>query len=87
MVLVDFWADWCGPCRAVKPMVEKIAATYPRLTVIKVDIDANMELAAEFDVKSIPSLLLFKGGTCVERLIGKVPYISIQRAVAKHEAG
>ncbi len=67
--------------------VAKIAETHPGLTVVKVDIDVNGELADEFGVQSIPSLLLFKAGACVERLVGKVPYIAIERALARHEPG
>ncbi len=84
LVLLDFWATWCGPCRAVGPVVEHLARKHPALTVVKVDIDTNPELADELGVKSIPSLLLFKEGQCVDRFVGKVPFITLDRAVVKH---
>ena len=87
MVLVDFWAPWGGPGRWGKPMAAKLVTPRPGWTEAKVDIDANGVLADGFGVRSIPSLLLFKAGTCVERLVGKVPYIAIQRALARHGAG
>ena len=70
-VLVDFWADWCQPCHMVAPIVEQLAEEYAgRVTVAKVDTDANRDLAVEYAINSIPTLLLFKDGEVVERIVG-----------------
>ena len=73
-VLADFWAAWCGPCRAIAPAIEEIATEYTgRLKVVKVDVDENQEIAERYGVQSIPTVLLFKDGKAVERLIGAYP--------------
>ena len=69
-VLVDFWASWCGPCRMVVPIVEKIAEEYPEYNVVKVNVDEEPELAAQFEVMSIPSLMIFKNGKLVNKSVG-----------------
>jgi thioredoxin 1 len=72
VVLVDFYADWCGPCKQLEPIVEQLAAD-TEATVAKVDIDANQQLAAQYGVRSVPTLLLFAGGEQVEQVVGVQP--------------
>lgn len=73
-VLVDFWAEWCGPCKMIGPMVEELAAEYEGKAVVgKVDVDNNPGVSAKFGIRSIPTLLVFKGGEIVDKQIGAVP--------------
>ncbi len=84
-VLVDFWAAWCGPCRVIAPSVEEIAKEYSgKLKVVKLDVDENTEVSARYGVQSIPTLLLFKGGQPVERLIGAYPKPMILSKIQRH---
>ena len=72
-VLVDFWAPWCGPCRVIAPSLEEINEERENLRVVKLNVDENQVTAARYDVMSIPTLILFKNGEAVNRIIGALP--------------
>ncbi len=80
-VLVDFWAEWCGPCRMLSPVVDEVAAEVPGLKVGKVNVDEQQALANRFDIMSIPTLLVFKGGKAVDQSVGVVPKETILKMV------
>ncbi len=84
LLLVDFSAEWCGPCRSLKPVLADLARRRPALTILEVDIERNDALAAAFAVQSVPTFLLFKDGACVDRRMGKLPFVELDRMIAKH---
>ncbi len=84
-ILVDFWAEWCGPCRALAPKLEELATEYNgRVKVVKVDIDQNQETPAKFRVRGVPTLVLFKDGQVVDQMVGNYPKENIQEMLNKH---
>jgi len=84
LTIVDFWATWCGPCRLIAPSLEAIAAERPEVKIAKLDVDANIQTATRFNVRSIPTLLFFKGGEVVGQVVGAVPRAQIEQRIKQY---
>ena len=81
-VLIDFWAPWCGPCRAIAPIVEELAGEYAgKLKIVKMNVDENPRTPAQYGVRGIPNLILFKGGAVQQQIVGAVPKAHLVKAI------
>ena len=83
-VLVDFWATWCGPCRMISPIVDKMAEKYAdQVNVVKCNVDESTDIPMKFGIRNIPTLLFFKGGELVDRVVGAVPQAELEKHIEK----
>lgn len=82
LVMIDFWATWCGPCRALAPTIEELAEEYhDKMVIAKCDIDENQDIAMQFGIMSIPTILFFKNGEIVEKQVGLVPKVQLKKII------
>jgi thioredoxin len=87
LTVVDFWAPWCGPCRMLTPVLERLATRHAeRLRVVKLDTDENPRTMVRFGVRGIPTLLVFRDGQLVDRVVGAAPYATVEARVLQHAA-
>ena len=84
-VIVDFWADWCRPCHMLSPTVEDIAREHAgKIKVVKINVDENMDSPGRFNIRGIPTLLVFKGGQVADQIVGAVPKEQIEKVIERH---
>ena len=84
-VLVDYWAEWCGPCKMIAPILDEVAKDYDgRLNIAKMNVDQNREVPAKFGIRGIPTLMIFKGGQKVDTVVGAVPKATLSGTISKY---
>jgi thioredoxin 1 len=85
LTVIDFWAEWCGPCKALGPVIEQLSTEYSgKVNVGKLDVDSNPEVSTKYGIRSIPTILFVKGGQVVDRVVGAVPKSQLQSTIEKH---
>lgn len=83
--MVDFWAEWCGPCKMISPIIEELANENQGVNVGKVNVDENPELSMKYNIRSIPTILFFKGGEIVDKVVGAVPKAVLESKLSEHK--